>query len=92
MALEKKITLKNGLEVDNAYIRIDTISGYKGNLDISVNSYLSKKDFEDGKELLSQKFYKFSPETNSNSKEIWTQGYEFLKTLKEYEGSIDILE
>ncbi len=61
MAISKNIVLSNGLTVNNAYIRIDTVNGYKGGLDISVNSYVSQVDFEGGKGYLEQKMYNFVP-------------------------------
>jgi hypothetical protein len=92
MALQKTVTLNNGLQVQNAYIRIDTVSGYKSNITISVNSYVSQQDFKDGKGYLEQKFYNFIPNVEDDSKNIFKQGYYYLKTLDEYKDSIDILE
>ncbi len=92
MALSKNIVLGNGLTVDNSYIRIDTISGYKSGLDISVNSYVSRQDFKDGKGYLEQKFYNFVPNVDDNAKNFIKQGYEYLKTLDEYKDAISILE
>lgn len=34
MEIIKKIELNNGLTVNNAYIRIDTVNGYKDAIDI----------------------------------------------------------
>jgi hypothetical protein len=55
MDLISPIILDNGLTVTNAYIRIDTINGYKGGLQISVNSYAIQADFQNGKGYLEQK-------------------------------------
>lgn len=92
MALKKTITLNSGLTVENAYIRIDTVSGYKGGLDISVNSYISQEAFNNGQEYLEQKFYNFIPSVEDTAPNFIKQGYKYLKTLQEYIDAIDILE
>lgn len=46
MAIQKTIQLNNGLTAPNAYIRVDTVSGCKGIMTISVNSYLSEAAFK----------------------------------------------
>lgn len=89
MALQKNIELKNGLIVNDAYIRIDTVNGYKGAITISVNSYVSQQDFIDGKSYLEQKFYTFTPNVTPDADELWTQGYEYLKSLPEFVDAID---
>ena len=92
MALQKTITLQNGLQIQNAYIRIDAINGYKGGLDISVNSYVSQQDFIDGKGYLEQKIYHFLPDVSGTALNFIKQGYEYLKTLDEYKDAIDLLD
>lgn len=92
MALMKNITLKNDLQVNDAYIRIDTVSGSKDSLNISVNSYVSQDSFNDGKSYLEQNFYTFMPSVEDNAANFIKQGYEHLKTLPEYAGAIDVLE
>lgn len=89
MALSKNMKLNNGLEICDAYIRIDTISGYKGGLDISVNSYVTQDAFNNGMEYLEQKIYHFVPSVEDNSANFIKQGYEYLKTLPEYISAID---
>lgn len=89
MALKKSETLENGILVTDAYFRIDTVSGYKGEITISVNSYVSQESFLETSPYLEQKFYTFVPNVSSDSKEMWTQGYEHLKTLPEFAGAID---
>ncbi|APM39386.1 hypothetical protein [Clostridium kluyveri] len=92
MALQKTINLSNGLVASNAYIRIDTINGYKGRLDISVNSYISQADFQGGKGYLEQKFYHFAPSIEDSAPNFIKQGYEHLKTLDEFKDAIDLLD
>lgn len=92
MAISKNIILNNGLEVNNAYIRIDTINGYKGGLDISVNFYTSQGAFTSGKGYLEQKMYNFVPSVIDTSANFIKQGYEYLKTLDEYKDAVDVLD
>lgn len=92
MAFMKNIILNNGLSVENAYIRIDTVAGYKGRLDISVNSYLSKESFLGKQGYLEQKIYNFIPSVEDSSSNFIKQGYEYLKTLDEYKDAIDLLD
>ena len=92
MALQKTIILDNGLTATNAYIRIDTINGYKGGLQISVNSYAIQADFQNGKGYLEQKLYNFTPSVADDSKNFIKQGYEYLKTLTDFQDAADVLE
>lgn len=89
MAISKDLILKNGLFVKQAYIRIDTVSGYKGDIQISVNSYVSQEAFIEGNPYVEQKIYNFTPSIEEGSENFIKQGYEHLKTLPEYEDAID---
>lgn len=89
MALRKNIILNNGLAVENAYIRIDTVSGYKGGIDISINSYISNEAYNNGQEYLVQKFEHFVPSVEDDAPNFIKQGYFYLKTLPNYSNAID---
>ena len=90
MALEKNIILDVGLEVRNAYIRIDTVSGYKGSIEISVNTYVSRESFLKGTGYLTQNLFVFTPSVDVGSKNFIKQGYDYLKTLSEFENAVNI--
>jgi hypothetical protein len=92
MALQKTITLQNGLTAENAYIRIDTVSGYKGSITVSVNSYVSQTAFQEGTAYLEQKFYAFVPSVADGAENFIKQGYVHLKSLPECTDAIDVLE
>lgn len=92
MALIQTITLQNGLEVQDAYIRIDTVSGSKNRLDISVKSYVSRDSFNSGLGFLEQVTYNFVPSVADGSHNFIKQGYEYLKTLPEYADAVDVIE
>lgn len=89
MALSKNITLNNGLVVNNAYIRIDTVSGYKGGLDYSINSYISQDGFINGQGYLEQEILHFVPSVEDNSPNFIKQAYEDAKTLPKYADAVD---
>jgi coenzyme F420-reducing hydrogenase gamma subunit len=92
MGLQKTIVLNSGITVENAYIRIDTINGFKKEITISVNKYISRDAFYSGCPYLEQtEFYKFTPNTLIDAKEIFTQGYDYLKSTN-YSQAIDVLE
>lgn len=89
MALRMTIKLLNGIIVENAYIRIDTISGYKGCITINVNSYMGQDAFETGSGYLEQKNFNFIPSVSTSATDFITQGYEYLKMLPEFTGAED---
>lgn len=89
MALQKTLILKSGLGVADAYIRIDTVSGCKDSLSISVNSYISQDGFTSGNYPVQQDSFNFTPSVADDSANFIKQGYEHLKTLDNFIGAID---
>ena len=89
MALNKSIITNSGVSLVNTYIRIDTVSGCKNNILLTVNSYVSQETFNEGKAYLEQKFYAFTPSIADGSENFIKQGYNYLKTLDEYTGATD---
>lgn len=92
MAISKNITLANGLTINNAYIRIDTVKGFKGGIDYSINSYASQDAFKNGKGYLEQDILHFVPSVLDNAPNFIKQAYEDAKKTDKYGGGIDILE
>lgn len=92
MAIEQMKKLDIGLELPNAYIRIDTINGYKGGLTLSVNTYVSRESFKNGSSFLDQKSIEFIPSVEEGSENFIKQGYEYLKTMVEYENAKNVPE
>lgn len=89
MAISKTINLQNGLTVEDAYIRIDTVARNKDLLTINIKSYVSKQAFQEGRSYLEQKIYSFTPSVEENAPNFIKQGYEYLETLEEYQDAID---
>lgn len=87
-----KIETMAGINVQNPYIRIDSIIGNKEKLSILVHAYISQNAFNSGRGNLFAKSYDFVPSVNEESSNFIKQGYEYLKTLDEYKDAIDILE
>lgn len=90
MAILKAVNLQSGLNVEGAYIRIDTVSGSKSELTISVNTYVSRESFKDGKGYMSQKSYTFVPSVLTGSENFIKQGYEYLKGTPEYTEFVNV--
>lgn len=92
MGLQKTMTLDNGLVVPDAYIRIDTVSGCKTDIQVGVNYYVSQQDFQDGKGFIQQKLYNFVPDVSDAAANFIKQGYDFLKSFPDLLGAVDVLE
>jgi hypothetical protein len=92
MGLLVKRELDNGLTVEQAYGRIDTVSGYKGKLTISVNFYASRDAFLSGKNYLQQELYDFVPSVANGSENFIRQGYFEIKKLGQFKGNSDVFE
>ncbi|OME37875.1 hypothetical protein BSK46_14185 [Paenibacillus odorifer] len=71
--------------IPNAYHRIDGVEGTKEKLDIKLNIYSNDL----GIKLITSKTYSFVPSVEDNSSNYHKQGYEYLKTLPEFENSVD---
>lgn len=84
-------TIKDALlipfKVQKAYIKINTLSGTKEKMNIGVNVFNSEKNI-----LIQSNCYAFTPNVTDQSDNFIKQGYEYLKTLPEFTGAIDVLE
>ncbi|MFB1098181.1 hypothetical protein [Terribacillus sp. JSM ZJ617] len=92
MALQQTITLDNGLQVPNAYIRISTLEGNKEQLTIKVMSYVSRQGYLDGVMYVLVQTFTFKPSVAIGSENFIRQGYEYIKKLPEFEKSSDVFE
>jgi len=86
MALSKKIELENNFGekslFPDCYIKIDGINGDKNNINLNVSFYNNVND----KRFLKSAVISFVPTLDKNFIE---QGYDYLKTLEEFENTID---
>lgn len=94
--IDEGILLSNGVEMEitknvsipNAYIKIIYLQGSKEKMHITVGFY---SDVE-ASNLIYSKHYDFLPDVNDPSENFIKQAYEYLKTLPEFEGAVDVLE
>lgn len=90
MAVQVNVILNNGITVNNAYARINTVGGTKEYCHVSVRYYKDKQAFEDGKEMLKEDIYEFIPSVEDGSLNWIKQGYEYIKTLPQFNNVIDV--
>jgi hypothetical protein len=90
MALQKNFTLNNGLEVPNAYIKIETLSSTKESATARIGVYVSKEKIQNGS--VYEQYRIFTPDFTDEADNLWKQCYKYLKSLPEFAGAEDILE
>ena len=71
-------------KIENAYIKIDEISGGKEKLRTDVVFYE-----KEGGNIVQRRGYSFTPSVADDSENFIRQGYEYLKTLPEFAGAVD---
>lgn len=82
--------LENGLVVQSAYARVDSIMGYKGGMDFSLNYYTSSQAFEEGRPYLQQEIHQFIPSVEDGAENFIKQAYEYLRTLPEFQFAVNV--
>ncbi len=92
MGFLKTIQLDNGLTVDNAYFKIDYISGNKESITVYLKSYVNRDASINGLLNLSQVQFSFTPELEDTSSNFYKQGYDYIKTQPDYQNVTDVLE
>lgn len=92
MALVKKMNLENGITLNSAYSKVDTVFCDNTSIRFSVYIYKDKESRMSNKQPVTIVDYVYKHDTSENSKNTITQAYMYLKTLQEYIGAIDDLE
>lgn len=92
MALQQTLNFESGMVLENAYIRIFNLFGNKGQVTLSVVTFVNKDAALEGKPFVQAKEYYFQPNVLDDAPNFYKQGYEYLKEQPEFEGSIDVLE
>lgn len=90
MGLKKRVELGSGIDLPEAYYRISTVGGDKGNLILTLCLYASQDAFENGRDCLEQKYYEFVPSVEDGAPNYHKQGYEHLKNLTDFQDAIDV--
>lgn len=86
MAIQCTITSSIGTEVSDAYIRVDTLQGHKGEMQGTANAYLSEQAWLGGAGYVAQFAFSFTP---NPSAPLWPQAYAALKDLAPLQDAID---
>lgn len=94
MGFLKTVTSSSGIEVADAYHRIDFLNGNQDNVDVFVTSYPSVEFYLSNKSAhpLTTNKYTFKPDVRDESPNLFRQSYAHLKTLDGYHDVVDVLE
>lgn len=92
MGLKMSMTLDSGIPVPQAYIRIGRLEDNNKFLTIYVDSYYDHQSFLDGKNSIQSRSYNFPADVTDSAKNYRKQGYEFMKTLSDFQDADDVLE
>lgn len=85
MGLQKDIVLDNGLEVENAYLKIVSIGGDKSTFTYNIGAFIDKNNTS-GQPL---KIFYNSLSANIEDN-LWQQIYEQFKTTEDGMNAIDV--
>lgn len=85
-------TLSNGLSIEQAYFRIDTVTGNKESVQFSLLSYVSRDFFLEGKANLDVEYHEFVPDVSDNAPNLFRQAYAYLKAFENFADAVDVLE
>jgi hypothetical protein len=94
MAITTKLNLRNGLTVDDAYVRVDAFYGSKRAITYTANIYLSREAFKGGVDqpalpYLEQEMFEFQPQSTADAAHVWEQCYSDLKSRERFADAID---
>jgi hypothetical protein len=94
MAFQMNLTLNSGIEVQNAYVKISYLGGNKGGITLYLNAYVDQDAMNAGMPVIEgySTNYNFVPTIGVDSPDFISQGYNYLKTLPDFQGVTDILE
>jgi hypothetical protein len=80
--------MDNGLEVPNAYIKIISVGTDKTYANATIGVYVN----EEQEEPVYTHAYVFGVDMTDNAKNVWKQGYDYLKSLPKFADAVDVLE
>jgi len=86
--VELSNTIDKTFTIQNAYYKIENLTGDKNKINITVSIYKDNNKTV----LFDRKSYSFIPNVTDIAKNFIKQGYEYLKTLDEYENAINLLD
>lgn len=77
--------IEKSYTISTAYIKIISVEGSKGSINIVVGIYKDDK-------LIITKTYTFTPSVQDSATNFIKQAYEYLKTLNDFRDATDVLE
>jgi hypothetical protein len=87
MALQKNFTTESGIDLANAYFRIDTFRGDRNSVRLGVGVYVDKQKRDTGKPAVgSLEFILPTPNTSGN---MFADAYAWLKTQEAFAEAAD---
>lgn len=92
MGLLKDVKLESGINVSDAYHRVDVLRGNTEKIGISLDAYLSRDAFLAGKDSVNTSYYEFEPDVSDDAPNFIRQAYIYLKSIDNYEYAEDVLE
>lgn len=92
MGLLKTIMFRDSLEIKDAYHRIDITSSADGKCSATINCYTTRDSYLNGDSYLTQKVVSFSLKYGMSVGSDKNQGYNYIKTLEDYQDAIDVYE
>ena len=85
MALKITKKMDSGIVVKDAYVKIVSAGSSKTSTNIRLAYYVDSKQ----EVPFYEHEYVFKPDMTTEGKNLWEQGYEYLKTLPEFEEAED---
>lgn len=87
-----KVIHDSGIKVTNAYAKIGFINGNKEWLNMTLDYFMDQQSSNENKGIIKRTDFTFIPSIEDNSPNFIKQGYEYLKSLSEFQDAIDVLE
>jgi len=95
MALQMTVVSTTGLEVENAYIKIDDYSCDENNLiRARIRGYVSRELEKSGHDSIegTEKIITINGDYSNRALNAKIQIYDYIKSLPEYNSAVDVLE
>jgi hypothetical protein len=89
MGLQHDVQTDSGLQVKNAYTRIDRFEG-RDTMTISTSTYASRQNFLEYRSPIKTGRYSFEPSFSEDAIDLLSQGYASLKDERDFAGAIDV--
>lgn len=88
MALQQNYTTASGIELVDAYHRIDTFRGDRNNVRLGIGVYVNQQAREDGKAAAG--FIELALPTPNTSANMFADAYTWIKTQPGFESAQDV--